>query len=186
MIVAKRLEDVDGRVKTGCYSALVTAENLAMPRNLCAVALILLWVPALAELPVEVHPNQLELLPSDDAQLATNKKLAFDFWREVVQARHVDRADAYLADDFVEHDPAAANGRDAFVAGVGHRPPEAVKATIDELVSLVAERDTVVLAFRRELPDLEHEGQTYTTTWFEMLRIDRGRIAERWNYGTKE
>ncbi len=157
-----------------------------MARNPCALALLLLCGTALAELPVEVHPNQLELLASGDAQLRANKRLVFDFWREVMQARHVERADAYLATDFVQHDPTAASGRDAFVALIGHRPPAAVKAKIDELVSIVAERDTVVLAFRRELPDLEHEGQTYTTTWFDMLRIDGGRIAEHWNCGTKE
>jgi predicted SnoaL-like aldol condensation-catalyzing enzyme len=157
-----------------------------MHRLTCAAALLLLCGPTLAELPVEVHPNQTELLASPDATLAANKRLVFDFWREVVQARHVDRADAYVADDFVEHDPTADSGRAALVATLGHRPPESVRPTIDELVSIVAERDTVVLAFRRELPDLEHEGQTYTTTWFEMLRIDHGRIAERWNHGTRE
>jgi predicted SnoaL-like aldol condensation-catalyzing enzyme len=157
-----------------------------MHRLTCAAALFLLCGPALAELPVEVHPNQTELLASPDAKLTANKRLVFDFWREVMQARHVDRADAYVAEDFVEHDPTADSGRAALVAMLGQRPPETVRPTIDELVSIVAERDTVVLAFRRELPDLEHEGQTYTTTWFEMLRVDHGRIAEHWNYGTKE
>jgi predicted SnoaL-like aldol condensation-catalyzing enzyme len=156
-----------------------------MHRLTCAAALLLLCVPALAELPVEVHPNQAELLGGPDATLAANKRLVFDFWREVVQARHVDRAAAYVAEDFVEHDPTADSGRAALVARLGRRPPEAVKPTIDELVSIVAERDLVVLAFRRELPDLEHEGQTYTTTWFEMLRVDHDKIAERWNYGTR-
>jgi predicted SnoaL-like aldol condensation-catalyzing enzyme len=61
-----------------------------------------------------------------------------------------------------------------------------VKATIDDLVTLVAERDVVVLGFRRELPDLQKEGQTYTTTWFDMLRVENGKIAEHWDYGTKE
>jgi predicted SnoaL-like aldol condensation-catalyzing enzyme len=39
---------------------------------------------------------------------------------------------------------------------------------------------------RRELPDLEHEGQTYTTTWFDMFRVADGKIVEHWDYGTKE
>ena len=153
---------------------------------LWTVALALLAGSAAAQLPVEVHPKQTGLLPSADAQLAANKRLAFDFWREVMQARHVDKASTYVADTYVEHDPTGHNGRDALVATVGHRPPASVKATIDDLVSIVAERDLVVLAFRRELPDLEHEGQTYTTTWFEMLRIAGGKIVERWNYSTDD
>jgi predicted SnoaL-like aldol condensation-catalyzing enzyme len=91
-----------------------------------------------------------------------------------------------VGDTFVEHDPNHANGRAALVATVGRRPPEPVKATLDDLVSIVAERDLVVLAFRRVLPDLEHEGQTYTTTAFEMLRIAGGQIVEHWTSGADE
>jgi predicted SnoaL-like aldol condensation-catalyzing enzyme len=141
---------------------------------------------AAAQLPVEAHRNQAELLPSPDAALAANKRLAFDFWREVVQARHVEKIADYVAADFVEHDAGGAGGRDAFRATVGAGAPLPVKGTIDDLVSIVAERDLVVLAFRRELPDLEHEGQTYTTTGFEMLRIAGGRIAERWSFTPNE
>jgi predicted SnoaL-like aldol condensation-catalyzing enzyme len=163
-----------------CYIS-DTVENPA-PRPLpWTVALALLASPAWAQLPVEAHPHQIDLLPSADAPLAANKRLVFDFWREVVQAHRVDRASAYLAKGFVDHGATGAGDRDAFVAGLGRRPPEPVKATIDDLVSIVAERDIVVLAFRRELPDLEHEGQTYTTTAFEMLRLAQRRIVERWS-----
>lgn len=154
-----------------------------MRRLISTIAIALLAGSAAAQLPVEIHPKQPELLPSADTQLVANKRLAFDFWREVIQARHVDKTSTYVADTYVEHDPAGNSGRDALVAAVGHRPPAPVKATIDDLVSIVAERDLVVLAFRRELPDLEHEGQTYTTTSFDMLRIAGGRIVEHWNYG---
>src|SRR6185295_19854204 len=94
-------------------------------------ALGLLAGSAAAQLPVEVHPKQSELLPSADAQIAANKRLAFDFWREVIQARHVDKAGAYVADSFLEHDPAGGNGRDALVTAVSHQPPVPIKATID-------------------------------------------------------
>jgi predicted SnoaL-like aldol condensation-catalyzing enzyme len=153
---------------------------------LWTVALALLAGSAAAQLPVEAHPKQTELLPSADMQLAANKQLAFDFWREVMQARHVDKASAYVADTYVEHDPTGNSGRNALVTTIGHRPPAPIKATLDDLVSIVAERDLVVLAFRRELPDLEHEGQTYTTTSFDMLRIAGGKVVEHWNYGTPD
>jgi predicted SnoaL-like aldol condensation-catalyzing enzyme len=160
-----------------------TPENDAMRPLLWTVALALLAGSAAAQLPVEVHPKQPDLLPSADEQLAANKRLAYDFWREVIQARHVDRASKYVADTYVEHDPTGNTGRDALVATLDHRPPAPVKSAIDDLVSIVAERDLVVLAFRRELPDLEHEGQAYTTTSFDMLRIAGGKIVEHWTYG---
>ncbi|MEO8465320.1 MAG: nuclear transport factor 2 family protein [Gammaproteobacteria bacterium] len=146
---------------------------------LSAVAVALFAGSATAQLPVEVHRKQAELLPSTDTQLATNKRLAFDYWREVIQAHNVNKASTYVGDAYVEHD-VGSNGRDALVATVGRRPPLPVKATVDDLVSIVAERDLVVLAFRRVLPDLEHEGQTYTTTSFDMLRIAGGKIVEHW------
>jgi len=145
-----------------------------------------LEVAAVAQLPVEAHRRPQELLLSENPQLAANKKLVFDFWREVLQARHVDRAPQYLAEDYIQHNPNVATGRAAFMEFFGQSPPEPIKETIDDLVRMVAEADVVVLAFRRELPDLAREGQTYTTTWFDMFRIADGKIVEHWDYGTKE
>jgi predicted SnoaL-like aldol condensation-catalyzing enzyme len=139
-----------------------------------------------AQLPVEVHKNQTELLQNADAGLAANKKLVFDFWREVLQAHRAERIDEYVAADFVEHDPTLPNGRAGIAERVGRLPEQPVKPTLDELVSIVAEGDRVVVATRRELPDLAEEGQTYTTTWFDLFRIDGGKIVEHWNFGPRD
>ena len=141
---------------------------------------------ATAQLPVEVHRQPQELLASDEARLAANKKLVFDFWRVVRQAHHPERTPEYLAERYVEHNPTVATGRAEFMELVGQVPPEPIKDTIDDLVSIVAERDLVVVALRRELPDLAREGQTYTTTWFEMFRVADGKIVEHWDHGTRE
>jgi predicted SnoaL-like aldol condensation-catalyzing enzyme len=142
----------------------------------------LLEPPASAQLPVETAKNQPALLESADAALAANKKLVFDFWRVVWQAHHADQAAEYLAESFVEHDP---TDRALLVSASGS-PRQSIKPTIDDLVSIVAERDLVVLAFRREVLDLENEGQTYTTTGFDLFRVANGKIVEHWGYGTKE
>jgi predicted SnoaL-like aldol condensation-catalyzing enzyme len=62
---------------------------------------------------------------------------------------------------------------------------QSVKPEIDNLVTILAERDMVVLAFKRELADPKNPGKAYTTTWFDMFRIKDGKIAEHWDYGTK-
>ncbi len=157
-----------------------------MARLVLLVGGIALAASAAAQLPVEVHPNQLELLDSPDATLAENKRLVFDFWREVLEAHDVERAPEYLSASYIQHNPNVATGRAAFMDFFGRLPKRPVKPTIDNLVSIVAEGDLVVLAFRRELPDLAEEGQTYTTTWFDMFRIENGKIAEHWDYGTKD
>ena len=138
--------------------------------------------PAAAQLPVETEKNQLGLLDSPDAALAANKKLVFDFWRVVQQARHAERAAEYLAEDFLEHDAA---DRALLMESTDRPSPQPIKPTIDDLVAIVAERDLVVLAFRRELLDLQNEGQTYTTTGFDLFRVANGKIVEHWSYGTK-
>lgn len=156
-------------------------------RTLGALAsALLLCGTAAAQLPVAPAADQQALLASGDSKLAANKKLVYDFWREVVQARDPERASAYVAESFMQHDPNVPTGRAAFARSLGGAPKQPVKSTIDDLVSIVAERDLVVLGFRRVLPDLAEEGQTYTTTWFEMLRVENGKIAERWVHGTKE
>lgn len=138
-----------------------------------------------AQLPVTLHPNQAALLPSDDPQLAANKKLVFDFWREVFQTRNVALAPRYLAEDYLQHNPTVPTGRQAFMDFFGRMQQQALRPALDNLVTIVAERDLVVLAFRRELPDPQNSGRMYTSTWFDMFRIADGKIAEHWDYGTK-
>jgi predicted SnoaL-like aldol condensation-catalyzing enzyme len=156
-----------------------------MKKIVCLFILCAFAAPLFAQLPVTVHPNQQELLKSDDPQLAANKKLVFDFWREVFQARNMDLAPKYMAEDYIQHNPAVATGRQPFMDFFGQFERQPVKPEIDDLVSIVAEGDLVILAFRRELPDPENPGKTYTTTWFDMLRIEDGKLAEHWDFGTK-
>jgi len=146
---------------------------------------LLAAVPASAQLPVTLHADQEALLQNSDPQLAANKKLVFDFWREVFQARNMALAPKYMAENYMQHNPTVPTGRKAFMDFFGRFKPEPVKPTIDNLVSIIAERDLVVLAFRRELPDPKNPGERYTTTWFDMLRIESGKIAEHWDYGTR-
>jgi len=145
----------------------------------------MLTFPVFAQVPVTVHQNQEALLESDDPQLEANKRLVFDFWREVFQARNMELAPQYMAEDYIQHNPTVATGRQPFMDFFGQFEQVPVKPYIDNLVTMVAERDLVTLAFRRELPDPENPGETYTTTWFDMLRIEDGKIAEHWDYGTK-
>jgi len=140
--------------------------------------------PAFAQVEVATHPNQQDLLQSDDAQLAANKKLAFDFWRYVLVARDMDKAVEYMAEDYIQHNPNIPTGRETFIGFFGSMPSQPVQATIDGLVSIVAEGDLVSMAFRRDCQDPRNPGQMYTTTWFDMFRVEDGMVTEHWDYGT--
>jgi predicted SnoaL-like aldol condensation-catalyzing enzyme len=125
---------------------------------------------------------QRPLLHSADPQLARNKRLVFDLWREVVEAGREQRTAQYIGADYIEHDPNAASG----LAGISQyfavradRPVEPwIRAPV---VAIVAEADLVALVTMREHPHPVHAGRTYTTTWFDLFRIADGRVVEHWD-----
>jgi predicted SnoaL-like aldol condensation-catalyzing enzyme len=64
--------------------------------------------------------------------------------------------------------------------------PEPIQPRIKEpLVSIVAEGDLVVLSFVEEAKEPADPAKKYTTTWFDMFRIEGGKIAEHWDPSTK-
>lgn len=141
-------------------------------------------LPALAQVPVMEHPNQGALLESDDPELAANKRLAYDFWRHVLVARDMEKAVEYMDEDYIQHNPMIPTGRQTFMDFFGRMPKQEVQETIDGLVTMIAEGDLVSMSFKRECQDPRNPGSTYTTTWFDMFRVEDGKIAEHWDYGT--
>jgi len=157
-----------------------------MTRLYYAFSLVLFAVPVFASLPVEPAPDQAALLKSKDPKLAANKKLAYDFFRVVLRARHLDEADKYMKDDYIQHNPNADTGIAGFKAYFSKLGgPLAVPDTLPGLVAIQAEGNFVTLSFVREMPDPVNQGQKYTTTWFDMFRIDNGKIAEHWDVALK-
>jgi predicted SnoaL-like aldol condensation-catalyzing enzyme len=157
--------------------------------RLLASALAVLAVSTVAQAAepvVAISPEaQRQLLSSSDPQLAANKKLVWDMWRNFLQANNVDAADQYLAPEYHQHNPNAETGLEGVKAffRAQNRPAQQPKDSIDRLVSIVAERDLVVLALVREGKD--KDGKPYTTTWFDMFRVANGKIVEHWDTATK-
>jgi predicted SnoaL-like aldol condensation-catalyzing enzyme len=144
--------------------------------------------PCTAQVAVTATANQEALLASADPRLAANKRLVYDFWREVFEGGHLEAADKYLADGYIQHNPNVPTGRAGFVEFFGKfAKPKPIESRIKAaLVSIVAEGDLVVLGFAREYPDPKDSARKYTTTWFDMFRIEAGRIAEHWDPATRQ
>ena len=132
-------------------------------------------------LPVVENADHEALLSSDVPQLAANKRLVYDMWRTLIEARDTTLAEQYIAEGYIQHNPNADTGRDgvlAFFASLGAPLPvqERVQAP---LVSITAEGDFVAVA----QVDAYDQPRPYTTTWFDLFRIEGGVIAEHWDHG---
>nr|WP_236599887.1 nuclear transport factor 2 family protein [Ramlibacter alkalitolerans] len=145
-------------------------------------------MPCFAQVPVQGSPDQDRMLASADGRVAANKRLVYDFWREVFEGGHLELADKYMAEGYIQHNPNVPSGRAAFVSFFGRiaRPKPVENRIVAPLVAILGEGDMVVLAFARENPDPKNPGQKYTTTWFDMFRIENGRIAEHWDPAQKQ
>ncbi|MEJ2045656.1 MAG: nuclear transport factor 2 family protein [Reinekea sp.] len=129
--------------------------------------------------PVTGSLDHEAMLQSDDPQLAANKRLVYDMWRTLLDARDVDAARKYLAPDYIQHNPMVDTGRESIlsmVASFGSAEPiqDRVKA---DIVAIVAERDLVALI--QVSP--RNEPHPYTTTWFDLFRVEDGKITEHWD-----
>lgn len=143
--------------------------------------------PARAQVPVVGNPDHESMLASKDPALAANKRLVYDFWREVFEAGQMDLAAKYMAEDYVQHNPMVPTGRQAFIDFFSRvKKPAPVAAKVNApLVAIMADGDLVMLAFAREYPDPKDPSAKYSTTWFDMFRIKDGKIVEHWDPALK-
>jgi predicted SnoaL-like aldol condensation-catalyzing enzyme len=155
-------------------------------KTACLLAFVLFSVVVYAHIDPKPLSSQEEQLKSNDKKLAANKKLVYDFWREVLEARHLDIAEKYMRPDYIQHNPNADTGIDGFKAyfsRLGGPLPIEPKIKRD-VISIVAEGNLVVLNFVQGNKD--SKGQPYKTTWFDMFRIQDGKIAEHWDSALRQ
>ena len=159
-------------------------KTVAVLALLCAFAAPL---PARAQVDVQPNPNHEQMLSDPDARLAANKKLVYDFWREVLEAGHMELAEKYMAESYIQHNPSVPTGRAAFVDFFSKAiKPKPIEPRIQTpLVAIVAEGDLVVLCFASKHTDPKDPTKKYTTSWFDMFRVENGKIAEHWDPDTR-
>ncbi|MEO8308451.1 MAG: nuclear transport factor 2 family protein [Pseudomonadota bacterium] len=138
-------------------------------------------IPAQKPVDVAAHPDPLSALASPDPVLAANKRLVFDMWRSVVDAGHVEAADQMLAEGYIQHSPVLPTGRSAFkqiFSTVARRDiPELVEPP---LVASIAENNLVVMSLLERVPARDGV-RAYTTTHFNLFRVENGRLEEHWH-----
>jgi predicted SnoaL-like aldol condensation-catalyzing enzyme len=159
--------------------------ELLIARLAVAVALS---APLVAQTPVTGVPDPETLTKSPDKKLETNKTMIYNLFREVLEARHMELADKYLADDFIQHNPNAADGLAAlkqYFANVNAKPQPISPKLKRKITAIIAEGDMVMVLYPRELTDPKDPSKKYTTTGFDAYRIRNGKVVEHWDAATK-
>jgi predicted SnoaL-like aldol condensation-catalyzing enzyme len=151
-----------------------------------AVSTILLTSAAQAQEPVRGATNAEALFTSPDPKLHANKQVAYAIVRELLEAGHWDRADRYLSERYLQHNPNAASGRKAvvyFFTEVLKVKPKPVPDRISTpVIAVIAEGDLVTVLYPRKVDGPQG---SYSTTWYDTWRIVDGKADEHWDPALK-
>ena len=125
------------------------------------------------------------LFTDKDPKLHKNKQAALHIVKDLLEANQWQDAHLYLTERYIQHNPMAANGRNAvvdfFTKTLGRKPSAVPAKMKTQVVAVVAQGDYVVVVFPREYPRPGKAGETYSTTWFDMWRFVDGKADEHWD-----
>lgn len=140
---------------------------------------------AMAQEAVIPADNVEQLFTSPDPKLNANKQVVFHIIRDLLDAGHWDKAEQYLTDSYIQHNPNAKSGRAAVVdyfTKILKVQPKPIPDKLNmKIVSVTAEGDLVSVIYPRTVKDPRAPGGSYTTAWFDTWRIEDGKAAEHWD-----
>lgn len=130
------------------------------------------------------------LFTSPDPALNANKQVVYHIMRDLLEAGHWDKADQFLTERYLQHNPNIPSGRDTVVNFFTQVLKVEKKPIPDKLTTPVAfvtaEGDLVTVAIVREEKDPKDPAKTYTTTWFDTWRIVDGKADEHWDSAVRQ
>ena len=160
------------------------------PISFIALSVILASPLAYSQEAVKAAADPDALFHSADPRLNANKQTTYRIIKELIEAGHWERADRYLTERYIQHNPLATSGRPGvvkyFMEVVKSKPKPIPEKMTSQIVSVVAEGDLVTVAFVDELKDPKDPSKSYTTTWFDMWRFKDGKADEHWDSARKE
>lgn len=150
-----------------------------------ATAALLLGDGAIAQERVEGVRDVEALFHSSDPKLNANKQIAYHILKDIPEAKTTAVIDQYLTERYIQHNPNIPSGRAGMkkmFAMLGPLP--ATEKLAMQVVSVVAEGEYVIVSSLEEAPDPKNPGKTYTTTHFNMWRMEDGKADEHWDSST--
>ena len=122
-----------------------------------------------------------------------NLKFVLDWWREVLEGRHLDLAPKYQAANYIQHNINVPTGRDGFVKFFSALPPPFGGPPVNPIPAKLAnppavqfaKGDFVALIWEREAKDPTDASKMYKYNTYDLLRLQDGKVQEHWDYALK-
>ena len=117
-----------------------------------------------------------------------NLDLVLNWWREVLQAGHLELTSKYMADGYIQHNINVPTGREGFVKffSTFMKPTNPIPAKLaQEPVVRFAKGDFVLLVWEQQGKDPKDPSKTYAYNTYDLLRVQNGRVQEHWDYARK-
>lgn len=109
-------------------------------------------------------------------QLEKNKTLVVEFYKMAfVERRGIEAAERYLSEDYIQHNPYTATGRQAFIDYIVSSSKENPEA-YSEIKRVIAEGDLVVVHVHDRL-----NKQDRGSAVVDIFRVDNNKIVEHWD-----
>jgi predicted SnoaL-like aldol condensation-catalyzing enzyme len=119
---------------------------------------------------------------AETAQEKANKALVLKMWSEMFDHQDWRKAEIYMAEGYIQHNPLAATGRKGFedyFSKAWPKPLTDAEAKPTKFDVVMAEGDLVTLIQR--IPRKDAKGETYDSFWFDTLRVKDGKMVEHWD-----
>jgi len=124
------------------------------------------------------------MTPTEQANL----KFVLDWWREVLEGRHLDLAPKYQAENYIQHNINVPTGREGFVKFFSRlgQPVNPIPAKLSNPPAVsFAKGDYVALIWEREGKDPTDPSKTYKYNTYDLLRLQNGKVQEHWDWALK-
>ena len=124
-------------------------------------------------------PTARRIVPMNAAE-RTNLRLTLDWWREVIEAGHLELVPKYQAESYIQHNPNISTGRAGFLAAFAkdNSPVNPIPGRLKNPPVLAAARgDYVWMMFEKRVTPYQSR--------FELLRLQDGQVQEHWDADAK-
>jgi predicted SnoaL-like aldol condensation-catalyzing enzyme len=117
--------------------------------------------------------SQVDMLRSVNQQMEDNKKLVANLYQEVFGDKNIEAVDKYIGDNYIQHNPGVADGKEALKAALKVWFKDAPKEKID-IQHIGADGNFVYIHTK------SRQGNK-TISVIDIFRIDGSKIVEHWD-----